>query len=228
MALILSGCMEALKTAPPAGIKPSPSLPGMLKSPVHNGDHPRNTPADAVSPPTPTLVSQSPASPTQQPPVPSRLPTIPPTASSIPTIPPTVSPTPTITPVPPTPTIAIAIVPPTLPSLSNLERWRAQQKQRVAFDAPRLYTTSGSQLWWYDPVYQQHVILGSFTGDFMAQAQFILVGKDSMALEVPYHVNESYGLTALSSALVHRIKEAGYGDWIETYVIVGTGVEPHQ
>jgi hypothetical protein len=115
---------------------------------------------------------------------------------------------------------------PTPRPLSNLERWRAQQENREVFASLRTYTTPGSELWWYDPVNQQHVILGTFSGTFTAQAEFTLANRDVSALEVPYQVNSMYGLTSLSPAFVQRIREAGYTDWIETYVINDERVQP--
>jgi hypothetical protein len=115
---------------------------------------------------------------------------------------------------------------PTVQALTNEERWRRQQKERTVFETMRTYTTSGSELWWYDPVNQQHVILGTIAGDFQAQAQFTLAGQGIAALEVPYRVNQQYGLTSLSPALLERIQAAGYGEWIETYVFAGPDVRP--
>jgi hypothetical protein len=87
------------------------------------------------------------------------------------------------------------------------------------------FVTSGSELWWFDPVNQQHVILGRLTGEFVAQAQFQLRGQGVLALEVPYQVNTSYGLTALSPALLGRVAAAGYeSDWIETYIFLSPDV----
>jgi hypothetical protein len=95
------------------------------------------------------------------------------------------------------------------------------------FDGLQPFTTPGSELWWYDPVNQQHVILGRITGDFAAQARFRLIGQGVDALEVPYQVNSSYGLTAISPALLGRIAAAGYeSDWIETYVFLSPDVIP--
>lgn len=122
---------------------------------------------------------------------------------------------------PPLPPLAL----PTAPAISNQERWRAQQQDRMVFDGLVPFTTSGNELWWYDPVNQQHVILGVITGDFVAQAQFRLIGQGLGALEVPYQVNMSYGLTALSPAILGRIAAAGYeSDWIETYVFLSPDV----
>jgi hypothetical protein len=97
----------------------------------------------------------------------------------------------------------------------------------VLFGELAPFYTSGSELWWYDPLNQQHVILGRITGDFVAQAQFLLHGQGVEALEVPYQVNVGYGLTALSPALLERIRAAGYeSDWIETYVFLTPNVLP--
>jgi hypothetical protein len=118
------------------------------------------------------------------------------------------------------------IVAPTLLPLSNEQRWRRQQVDRQPFPNMRTYTTTGSELWWFDPVQQQHIILGHFAGDFQAQARFTLRGQGIKALEVPYRVNQAYGLTAISPALLERIQAAGYGEWIETYVFEGPNVRP--
>jgi hypothetical protein len=101
---------------------------------------------------------------------------------------------------------------------TNEDRWRKQQIDRRPFEALRSYSTASSELWWYDPINQQSVILGRIMGGFSAQAEFTLRGQGVPALEVPYQVNVSYGLTALSPALLDRIRAAGYSEWIETYV----------
>lgn len=163
-----------------------------------------------VTPSVAELLATSPPSPASE----SASPTIPLTETA--ELAPTASPEPELT-----------IVPPTLPRLTNEERWRAQQANREVFAAPQTYTTSGSQLWWYDPINQQHVVLGNFSGPFVAQARFQLVGQGGVAaLEVPYQINESYGLTALSPALVQRLRDAGYEDWVETYIILSPDVQP--
>lgn len=167
-----------------------------------------------VAQPTPILAPSAPGSlapdpstatppnPTATPPPPTALPTGAPTGPSLP---------------------PLAL--PMTPALSNQERWRAQQQDRVVFGELRSFTTSGSELWWYDPVNQQHVILGVISGDFVAQAQFQLRGQGLGALEVPYQLNVSYGLTAVSPSILERIAAAGYeSDWIETYVFLSPDV----
>jgi hypothetical protein len=130
----------------------------------------------------------------------------------------------TLTAAPATATPAATLVLPTPLPITNEQRWRAQQINRVLFDPMRAYTTASSELWWYDPINQQHVILGTFRGSFVAQARFTLRGQGVEALEVPYQVNQSYGLTALSAVLVERIRAAGNDEWIETYVFVTPNV----
>ncbi|MBX0326818.1 hypothetical protein K2Z83_03865 [Oscillochloris sp. ZM17-4] len=141
-----------------------------------------------------------------------------------PTLAPTETATVVIDQVLPTPEATFTL--PTRQPLTNEQRWRAQEINRRVFDQQQNYTTLSSELWWYDPINQQHVILGTFTGDFLAQAQFTLRGQGIEALEVPYQVNKSYGLTALSPAIIARIAAAGGEDWIETYVFVTPNVAP--
>lgn len=134
--------------------------------------------------------------------------------------------TPTVTIEAASPTPEATFVLPTPPQVTNEERWRAQELNRTLIEPPQVYTSSSSELWWYDPVNQQHIILGTFSGNFIAQARFTLRGQGVEALEVPYHVNQSYGLTALSPAIVERIRVAGNAEWIETYVFVTPNIAP--
>lgn len=92
--------------------------------------------------------------------------------------------------------------------------------------APHPYTTRNAELRWYDPLNQQHLVLGRISGDFLVQATFVLRNQGLPALEVPYRINVSYGLTALSPAHVERLKAAGYVDWVETYVLASPDVYP--
>ena len=191
--MLLTGCMEALQTGPDAPVARPEALPS----------------------PTRVVPTEAPAAGSMSPTVPGSYAPDPATAA------PTLAPTPPPT-SPPAATAALPQLPPlTLPtptSATNEERWRAQQIARTPFDAPRPFYTTGSELWWYDPINQQSVILGRFTGDFQGQAEFTLRGQGVAALEVPYMINTSYGLTALSPVLLERIRAAGYTEWIETYV----------
>jgi hypothetical protein len=115
---------------------------------------------------------------------------------------------------------------PAVDVVSNETRWRNQQIERQVFPQLTSYFTSRADLFWYDPVNQQHVLLGSIGGLFQAQAQFKLAYNGADALEIPYQVNQGLGLTALSPALVARIQAAGYSDWIESYVILSPEMAP--
>ncbi len=201
---LLTGCMEALQTGQhvnvsPPSVGPSPTLV-----------------ATALRP---TIGQMSPALPDSL-------------ASDFATVVPTQEPTQALTPtsiaststatthVEPLPPLALFTPTP----FTNEGRWRGQQIGRHAFETLRHYSTASSELWWYDPINQQSVILGRITGEFSAQAEFTLRGQGVPALEVPYQVNLSYGLTALSPALFDRIMAAGYSEWIETYVFSTPGV----
>ncbi|NJL06224.1 MAG: hypothetical protein HC911_15235 [Chloroflexaceae bacterium] len=113
----------------------------------------------------------------------------------------------------------VIISAPPLPSYTNEERWRLQQRERQPFVAMQSFFTSNSQLWWYDPLQQQHLALGTFRGAFTVQARFILQSQNAPALEVPYQINRSYGVTALSPAIIERMQAAGYSEWVEAYVL---------
>ncbi|MCS6882128.1 MAG: hypothetical protein RMK84_00175 [Oscillochloridaceae bacterium] len=160
------------------------------------------------------------------------VPATPTTAGSMALDPATIAPTPTMPAVSvlPLATSAAAEAPPLLiapaPERSNEQRWREQQLDRQVFPAPRLYTTRNAELCWYDPLNQQHVVLGRIGGDFLVQATFVLRDRGLPALEVPYRINVSYGLTALSPAYIERLKAAGYVDWVETYVLASPDVHP--
>lgn len=194
--MMLSGCMEALQSG--AVLNPAPPAPW------------------------PTL----PSLPTERPAATGLAPTItgsnsPDPATAAPTLVPTYPPTP----VPPRPEPTFPPLSlPTPEPLTNEARWRAQQIDRQPFSRPLVFRTTGSELWWYDPLHQQHVILGRITGDFLGQASFTLRGQGMQAIEVPYQVGVSYGLTALSPALVERIRAAGFHDWIETYVFQSNAI----
>lgn len=190
LAIMLSGCMEALQNGQVTRSLPPPAIPA-----------PTVRAAAVAGVPIPTEMTAAIPTPTsQETPTPVDVQT-----SSIPE------------------TTFVLSTP--LP-LSSEQRWRTQQISRTIFDHNRSYATASSELWWYDPVNQQHVILGTFTGNFLAQAQFTLRGQGVEALEVPYNVNVSYGLTALSPALVARVRAAGGKDWIETYVFITPNVAP--
>ncbi len=150
-----------------------------------------------------------------------------PSVATVPVIVATAQPTATLAPTA-TPAPAPTLVLPTLPALSNEERWRAQQLERKVFPQLRLYRANGTPLYWYDPVNEQPVVLGILNGEFTAQASFILRFSNEPALEVPYQVNQSYGISALSPVILERIHNAGYDQWIEAYVILTDNVQPKE
>lgn len=203
----LTGCAEALRTDRPTVIQPSPSLP----NPAPMADESTPQLGNALDEQESDAPEVAPSLPLQG----MQLPTEPVAGTAI-TI---ATPLATVTSTP-----EEIVVSPTPQAPSNEQRWRAQQVNREVFDSPRIYSTPGSQLWWYDPINQQHVILGSFSGVFEAQARFELAGQGVEALEVPYRINQRYGLTALSPALVGRMQAAGYNDWVETYVLVSPDI----
>jgi len=106
------------------------------------------------------------------------------------------------------------------------ERWRYMQMDREVFDPIRTYATLGPEtLWWYDPVFGQSVALGEINGEFPVQASFRLRGQEASALEVPYQINTSFGLR-LPDALQARMRNAGAGEWVETFVFAKSDVQP--
>lgn len=126
----------------------------------------------------------------------------------------------------PTPTLPPGLVPTvdvTRPQLTAQDIWRQQQAERQPFDQIRHVRAPGKVLlWWFDPQTRQHVPLGWIGPEFQAQARFRLTGTWLHALEVPYHVNQSYGLV-LSDSVLDRIRAAGYQTegpdaWIDAYV----------
>jgi hypothetical protein len=152
---------------------------------------------------------------------------VPPTQAAVAEPLPTLPGTPAGTVVPPlASTVAVAAEASPVPATNNEARWRNEQLDRQLFPQLTSYFTNSAELYWYDPVNQQHVLLGTIGGVFQAQAQFKLVDNGADALEIPYEVNKSFGLTALSPALVTRIMVAGYSDWIETYVILTPEMVP--
>jgi hypothetical protein len=201
LSIVLSGCMAALD---PVG-NGAQQATGWPTAPAPTGQGPLLE--EPVAPPTTAA---------------QLVPTV--TVGQLAPEPPTAVPSP----VPVVPSSAAgeqpAVIIPALPNRTPEEIWRAQQADRNVFGELRFYTTTNATLWWFDPLTQQQVALGGFSGQFPAQAAFTLKGQ--AALEIPYKVNESYGLTALSPAILQRIQAAGFSDWIETYILVDANVQP--
>jgi hypothetical protein len=127
----------------------------------------------------------------------------------------------------PSPTQKVVVVPQTATPQSGEQRWRAQQLQRQAFETPRLYVAQHPvSLLWFDPATGQSLEIGTLRGEFSAQAQFLLRDGSRPALEVPYQINVSYGLTAISDALRERMRAAGYAESVEAYVLQADDILP--
>jgi hypothetical protein len=139
---------------------------------------------------------------------------------------PTVESAPTIT-VAAAATPAVIVVPLTQMPATIEQRWRAQQQDRNVNDPPRLYVAQSSvTLWWYDPLIGQSVPIGTIRGEFPVQAEFILRGAQQAALEVPYRINNDFGLTAISEAVRERMEAAGYSQSVEAYILRTADIHP--
>jgi hypothetical protein len=126
-----------------------------------------------------------------------------------------------------TPTPAVIIVPLTQLPATNEARWRAQEQDRKVNDPPRIYVApSQVTLWWYDPLNSQSVPIGTLSGEFPAQAEFILRSAQQAAFEVPYRINNDFGLTAISDAVRERMKAAGYTQSVEAYILRTADMHP--
>jgi len=124
-------------------------------------------------------------------------------------------------------TPAVIVVPLTQLPETNEARWRAQQQDRKVNDPPRIYISRNPvTLWWYDPLTSQAVPIGTISGAFPAQAEFILRGTQQAALEVPYVINSDFGLTAISEAVRERMQAAGYSQSVEAYVLRTADIQP--
>jgi len=140
-----------------------------------------------------------------------------PTLLAAPTV---LAPTPLATP-------EVIIIPQTAVPLNNEQRWRAQQLERLPFDQQRIYIANTNvALLWYDPMTGQSLEIGTIRGEFPAQAQFVLRNDRRPALEVPYRINQDFGLTAISDAVRARMKAAGYVDSVEAYIEQTEAVVP--
>jgi hypothetical protein len=121
----------------------------------------------------------------------------------------------------------VIIVPLTQLPETNEQRWRAQEQDRKVNDPPRIYIAPNPvTLLWYDPLTSQALTIGTISGEFPAQAEFILRGKQQAALEVPYRINSDFGLTAISDAVRERMKAAGYSQSVEAYILRTADIHP--
>ena len=133
----------------------------------------------------------------------------------------------TATPATPILTSSVIIRPQTPPSQTNEQRWRAQEVNRRPFDPPVQYIAQqATTLLWYDPLTGQSLEIGTLLGEFPATAEFTLRSNQQPGLEVPYQINVDYGLTAISDAIVQRMRDAGASDRVEAFVLVSTAIKP--
>jgi hypothetical protein len=122
---------------------------------------------------------------------------------------------------------SIVVVPQTQVPETNEQRWRAQQQDRKVNDPPRIYVARNPEiLWWYDPLVNQPVQIGTIQGEFPVQAEFVLRADQAAALEVPYVINSDFGLTAISEAVRDRMRAAGYSQSVEAYVLRNGDTQP--
>ncbi|NBU65045.1 MAG: hypothetical protein EBS29_11180 [Chloroflexia bacterium] len=125
----------------------------------------------------------------------------------------------------PTPAISIVITPQLRATPTGDERWAAFVSERVAFDAPkRMKTLAPSQLLWLDPRNGQVLEIGLLNGGFVATAGIVLTSDKREAYEVDYTINQDYGLTAISDALVLRMRDAGYTASVRAFVMASDNV----
>ena len=68
--------------------------------------------------------------------------------------------------------------------------------------------------------------IGTLSGEFPVQAEFILRGDQQAALEVPYRINNDFGLTSISEAVRARMQAAGYSQSVEAYVLRTADIYP--
>lgn len=107
------------------------------------------------------------------------------------------------------------------------ERWSTFVSSRTAYEAPqRLTTLVPTPLLWLDPRNGQVVEIGYLNGDFLATAQLVLTSNNQSAYEVDYTINQDYGLTSISRALITRMNEAGYAASVRAFVPAGDTIVP--
>jgi hypothetical protein len=197
--LIISGCAQPLVGVDgvPTATPGTEAAEGVSPPPMFEQQSPLPDPVDVA--PTPQPEEGTPPEVVESPPPVVEQPAPPPVE---PTVEPTVDP-------------AFSGI--SLPPVE--ERWRYVQVDRQVFEPIQTWTTPGRQiLWWYDPLHGRTVKLGEIQGDFLVQAVFRFRGQQVEALEVPYHINQSYNV-AVPPAILEQIRNAGYeGDWIETFV----------
>ncbi len=125
----------------------------------------------------------------------------------------------------PTPAISIIITPQLRATPTGDERWAAFVSDRVAFDTPqRMTALAPSPLLWLDPRNGQVLEIGMLNGNFAATAHMVLTSDKHEAYEVEYTINQDYGLTSISDAIVMRMRNAGYEASVRAFVVASDNV----
>jgi hypothetical protein len=121
----------------------------------------------------------------------------------------------------------VIVVPRTVIPETNEQRWREQEQDRQVIQPPQIYVaTSLIPLMWYDPLTGQSLQIGTIIGEFPVQARFMLRTTHQSALEVPYRINNDFGLTSISDAVRERMQDAGYTQSVEAFAIKTDAVQP--
>jgi len=205
IAVVVAGCGQPLQINTPSSARTTQTAGLPTRSPFETSV-PAPAPSDIAGEPT-----------ANQPIEATETLSAPPTAAAAPAIPEAAL----------TATPAVVVIPQTAVPLNNEQRWRSQQVDRQVFDPQRLYIANNDvPLLWYDPVTSQSLEIGTIRGEFPAQAQFTLRSNRRPALEVPYRINQDFGLTAISEAIRARMRAAGYTDSVEAYIEQTEAVVP--
>lgn len=124
--------------------------------------------------------------------------------------------------------LSTVVVLPKLPATpTNEERWHQQLVDLTPFEEAQTYTAqTGVSLFWFDPRTNQTLEVGAIVGEFRATASFTWRATNQPALLVPYDINSSYGLTAISDALVQRMSATNPNKTVEAFVFVSDAVQP--
>ncbi|ABU59419.1 hypothetical protein [Roseiflexus castenholzii] len=127
---------------------------------------------------------------------------------------------------PATRTPTVQIIPSTPMPQTSDARWRAQQIDREVLDPPQVYrVVRRTPLFWFDPMTGQTLEIGTVLGNIPVQARFRLRATGEVALEVPYRINNDFGLTAISEAVRSRMEAAGYTVSVEAFVLESDAIQ---
>ena len=125
------------------------------------------------------------------------------------------------------PIIDVVITPIIRATPTGDERWAAFVRDRTGYDTPqRLTTLAPVALQWLDPRNGQVLEIGYLNGDFVATAQLVLTSNNESAYEVDYTINQDFGLTSISRALITRMNDAGYAASVRAFVLASDNIVP--